>query len=492
MEHNRWSKSVMGNQTNAYQSHVVGGRYLLGPPLGRGGMAEVRQSQDQNLERPVAIKILRADLASNPALRARFEGEARSAARLRHPHVVSVFDTGEDDGVPFIVMELLPGDTLADRIRSGPLAEATVRRLASQVLGALDAAHSAGILHRDVKPANILFDSDGTAKVGDFGIAKSMEAEVETDLTTTGDVLGTPAYVAPERAEGKAATAVSDLWSLGVVLYEALTRRRPFSGDSAFAAALAARQGSITPLSSLRPDLSARMVQVVERALSPDPADRFASAADMATALGVGLAGAGPNRRLADRELTAVGETGLLTATLPLPPEDAALSPATQRLHAEPGPSPIEAKAPGGAHRKKRRSRTGRWDWLAAGTAALVTLVALAASGALSGSSAPATTGHGSTGSIHAARTHSGASTTAPVTTAPPPSLPATTAPPTTAPPPTPPATTAPPTTAPPPGPPATTAPSETSPASNDGGNPHGGGQGDQGGGHGHQGGQGH
>jgi serine/threonine-protein kinase len=489
MEHNRWSTSMMTNQTNAHQGHVVGARYLLGPTLGRGGMAEVRQSQDQNLQRPVAIKLLRADLASNPGLRARFEGEARSAARLRHPHVVSIFDTGEDDGVPFIVMELLPGDTLADRIRSGPLSEAAVRTLASQVLGALDAAHSAGILHRDVKPANILFDIDGAAKVGDFGIAKSMEAELETDLTTTGDVLGTPAYIAPERAEGKAATAVSDLWSLGVVLYEALANRRPFSGDSAFAAALAARQGSITPLSSLRPDLSPRLERVVERALSPNPADRFASAADMATALGVGLAGAGPNRRLADGELAAVGETGQLTATLRLRPEDAALPPSTQRLDAAPGTRPIEGKGRGGAHRKKRRSRARRWSWLAAGAAALATLVALAASGVLGGSSTPATTGNSSTGSTHPAHSHSGAPARSSASL-PPATPPSTTPPATTAPPPSQPAVS--PTTAPPPSQPATTAPPETSPASNGAGNPHGGGQGDQGAGHGHSGGQGH
>jgi serine/threonine-protein kinase len=308
-----------------------------------------------------------------------------------------------------------------------------------------------------------------------------MEAEVESDLTTTGDVLGTPAYIAPERAEGKAATAVSDLWSLGVVLYEALANRRPFSGDSAFAAALAARQGSITPLSSLRPDLSPRVVQVVERALSPNPADRFASAAAMATALGVGLAGAGPNRRLADHELMAVGETGQPTATQPLPPEDVAIPPYTQRLDADPGArARNEGKAGAGAHRRKRRSRAGRWAWLAAGAAALVTFLALAASGALSSSA------HGTTGNSHPAQSRVPPTT---VTTAAAP--PSTVAPSTTAPPPT----TAPPTTAPPPSQPATTAPPETSPPSDGAGNPHGGdqgGQGDQGAGHGHSGGQGH
>jgi hypothetical protein len=219
--------------------------------------------------------------------------------------------------------------------------------------------------------------------------------------------------------------------------------------------------------------------------LSPNPADRFGSAAAMATALGVGLAGAGPNRLLADHELTAVGDTGQFTATQPLPPEQVAIPRYTQRLDADPGTrARHEGKAGPGAHRKKRRPRTGRWGWLAAGAAALVTLVALAASGALSGSSA-----HGTTGNGHAARSRVPPTTV--TTIAAPPS---TVAPATTAPPPTEAPTTAPPTTAPPPSQPATTAPPETSP-SNGAGNPHGGGQGDQGdqaAGHGHPGGQGH
>ncbi|MBO0894573.1 MAG: serine/threonine protein kinase, partial [Acidimicrobiales bacterium] len=268
----------------------MGGRYQLGPVLGRGGMAEVRRGRDLKLDRPVALKLLRPDLASHRAIRASFEGEARSAARLRHPHVVSIFDTGEDRGVPYIVMELLPGATLADRIRAGRLEESAVRPLAAQVLGALDAAHSAGILHRDVKPANILFDDEGGAKVTDFGIAQAMEGGVAAELTSPGDVLGTPTYVAPERTEGRAASPASDLWSLGVVLYEALTQKRPFPGDTAVAAALSAQQGSMTPLSRLRPDLSPRLVATLERAVAPRPADRFTSAAAMAADLGVGLA----------------------------------------------------------------------------------------------------------------------------------------------------------------------------------------------------------
>lgn len=465
---------------------VVGGRYRLGPVLGRGGMAEVRRGRDLRLERPVAVKLLRAELASDPQLRARFEREARAAARLRHPHAVWIYDTGEDAGLrPFIVMELLPGETLADRISAGPLPESSVRRLASEILGALDAAHSAGILHRDVKPANILFNDEGAAKVADFGIAKTTEAGVDTDLTTTGHVLGTLAYLAPERTEGKAATPASDLWSLGVVLYEALTGQRPFSGNSAFAAALAARQGTMTPLAGLRPDLSPRLAAGIERAVAPRPGDRFASAAAMAAAIGVGLAGAGLSRRGEDGS-KLVGETKRLTAeTGRLPPEETAGAAPTRQLagaQGRKGSRPSERKGRAGAHRKKRRRRA----WLAAGVTAVVALVAVvavAAGGVLGGSTAPRTTGDSSPG--HTSPGHSRSSASTPASTL----TPLSTGPTTTSPPP--PSTTAPATTVPPPSLTTTTAPPPTSPLPKGRGpHPGHGGPGDQGGGGGGSGGQ--
>jgi serine/threonine protein kinase len=369
-------------------------------------MADVHQGRDLRLQRPVALKLLRADLASSPALRASFTGEARSAARLRHPHVVSIFDTGEDGGVPYIVMELLPGATLADRIRAGRLEESTVRPLASQVLGALDAAHSAGILHRDVKPANILFDTEGGAKVADFGIAQAMEGGVAAELTSAGDVLGTPAYVAPERAEGRAASPASDLWSLGVVLYEALTQKRPFPGDTAIAAALAARQGSMTPLSNLRPDLSPRLVAVVERAVAPAPADRFASAAAMASALGVGLAGASPSRRLKEDGPALPPETRRMIPAGLLPPAQVAAGLSARLIAAHPGSgmsTPIGNKRP--ARPRKRGVRVARGAWLALAATAMIVLalVATGLSGVMGSASGPraadsASSGHGAPG----------------------------------------------------------------------------------------------
>jgi serine/threonine protein kinase len=258
-------------------------------------MSEVRDAWDLRLERPVAVKLLSADLAANSDIRSRFEREARSVARLRHPHVVSVFDCGIHQGIPFVVLERLPGETLADRIRAGPLSEPWVRRLASEILGALDHAHRAGIVHRDVKPANILLTDEGAAKVADFGIAKTMDPMATSGLaTSTNQVLGTIAYLAPERIDGKSATPASDLWSLGVALHEALTGRRPFTGDTPLAEALAARQGQITPLSIRRPDVSSRLAAVIERCLAPAPELRYQSAGAMAQALGVALAGTGP------------------------------------------------------------------------------------------------------------------------------------------------------------------------------------------------------
>src|ERR1700730_3693546 len=177
---------------------LAGGRYEVAEVIGTGGMGEVRAGRDLRLGRDVAIKLLRADMASQPAIRERFEHEARLAARLLHPHVVAVFDSGEEAGVPYLVMERLSGRTLADEIASGPLDCEVVRVIGIQILDALDAAHTANLVHRDVKPGNVLVATPGSWKVGDFGIAKSLEAS-DPSLTVLGMIIGTPAYLAPER-----------------------------------------------------------------------------------------------------------------------------------------------------------------------------------------------------------------------------------------------------------------------------------------------------
>jgi eukaryotic-like serine/threonine-protein kinase len=259
-------------------------RYELGDVVGRGGMGEVRAATDVRLHRKVAVKLLRADLAEIDEVRSRFEGEARAAAALVHPNVVAVFDAGEEDGAPYIVMELLPGRTLADELAGGPLSTPEVYDLAVSLLGALEAAHHAGIVHRDVKPGNVLRAAGGAWKVADFGIAKV--AEAAGDLTMTGMTIGTPAYLAPERIGGEPATPATDLYATGVVLYEALTGRKPFVSDNSMALAERIRAGRAPALRELVPDVEPTLEHVIDRAMATDPRRRFARAADMRRALG--------------------------------------------------------------------------------------------------------------------------------------------------------------------------------------------------------------
>jgi serine/threonine protein kinase len=249
-------------------------------------MAEVYEGLDTRLGRSVAVKLLRAEYAGDAARRRGLSAEARAAARLSHPNVATVYDVGEDEGRPCIVMELVTGGTLARRLQDPPMGQEEAVRLITQVLAALDAAHRAGIVHRDIKPGNILLTEDGTAKVADFGIAKALEpAPADVDLTVTGEVMGTPRYLAPERAAGEQATVSSDLWAVGVVLYEALTGRPPFDADTPLGLAIAAERGDLVPPEVYRPDLSPALGAVVARALAPRPLERFTSASEMAAAL---------------------------------------------------------------------------------------------------------------------------------------------------------------------------------------------------------------
>ena len=270
------------DEDGASESPTLAGRYELGALLGHGGMGTVRDAVDRRLGRSVAVKILRADLAEQPRARRRFETEAHAAARLAHPNVVTVFDSGEDDGIPFLVMERLPGRTLADELAAGPLPLERARAVVREVLSALAAAHAAGIIHRDIKPGNVLLTEDGHVKVSDFGIAKTVD---DLDQTQTAELVATPGYLAPERLAGEAASQRSDLYSVGVLLYEALSGRRPFERDTPLAMMLAVERGEAVPLRSHRPALSPDVVAVVERAMSVDPKDRFDSAVEMAAAL---------------------------------------------------------------------------------------------------------------------------------------------------------------------------------------------------------------
>ncbi|MCU1375801.1 MAG: serine/threonine protein kinase, partial [Actinomycetia bacterium] len=269
-------------------AQVLDGRYEVGARIGSGGMGEVRRGVDRRLGRDVAIKFLRPDLAEQPAVRGRFEHEAQVAARLSHASAVTVFDSGEDDGVPYLVMECLPGRTLADALSEGPLPEDQVRELAVDLLGALGAAHALGIVHRDVKPGNILFTNEGRVKLADFGIAKSADL---VDQTMAGQLVGTPAYLAPERLRGEEASPSTDLYSLGVVLYEALVGRKPFVGDTPIALAYAIDNSSPPPVQAQLPAIDAVLGEAIHRALAKDPAVRFPDAGSMARVIsGEGLA----------------------------------------------------------------------------------------------------------------------------------------------------------------------------------------------------------
>jgi serine/threonine-protein kinase len=280
---------------------VLGGRYELRGVLGRGGMAEVRDGWDTRLDRAVAIKLMHPVLGMQPETRTRFESEARSAAALNHPHIVAVHDSGEHHGMPFIVMERLSGFSLADQIERGPLPVPMARKVLDDVLDALTAAHDAGILHRDIKPGNILFTPSGEAKVTDFGIAKTAAAGV----TMTGQIVGTMAYLSPNRLLGQPATPSDDLYAVGVVGYEALAGRRPFLPDHPGALARAIMDEQPPPLRALRPDVDPVLAAVIERAMARDPGLRFHNARAMRAALAgtVPVAAPGPPGPLGTRVL---------------------------------------------------------------------------------------------------------------------------------------------------------------------------------------------
>ena len=281
---------------------VLGGRYELRGVLGSGGMGVVHDGWDARLRRPVAVKELRPELAGQPEVRRRFEAEARAAATLSHPHVVAVYDTGEDAGVPWIVMERMPGPSLAELLRAGPLPQAQVRAVLEGVLGALVLAHDRGIAHRDVKPGNVLVAAGGAVKVTDFGIAKSAGA---TEHTATGMVLGTVAYLSPARLLGAPATGADDLWATGVLAWECLLGHRPFDGDNLLALARAISAHPTPPVSAAAPGVDPVLAGVIDRLLARDSAERYPDARAPLAALRAGAAVVAAPTRPATRVLPA-------------------------------------------------------------------------------------------------------------------------------------------------------------------------------------------
>jgi eukaryotic-like serine/threonine-protein kinase len=255
---------------------VVGDRYQVEARIGAGGMAEVYRGTDPVLGRTVAIKVLLPQFARDASFVARFRREAMAAARLNHPNIVGVFDTGADGDTQYIVMEFIEGRTLADVLASGRRPSTTQSiELAQRIAGALSAAHEQGIVHRDIKPANVMVTREGQVKVMDFGIARIQTVETAPQ---TSSVLGTPTYLSPEQAQGLSVDERSDLYSLGVVLYELLAGRPPFTGDSPVAIAYKQVNETPPPPSSLNPEVAPALDAVVMKALAKNPANRYQTA----------------------------------------------------------------------------------------------------------------------------------------------------------------------------------------------------------------------
>ncbi|MBI2684349.1 MAG: serine/threonine protein kinase [Actinobacteria bacterium] len=267
-------------------THVLGGRYRLDEPIGGGGAASVWRGRDLTLDRDVAIKRLHARLRDDSQYAERFAREAQVVSRFNHPSVVTLVDRGEDDGEPFMVFELIDGEDLKARIlRSGPLAPAHAAVVCAQIADALAYAHERGVVHRDVKSQNVMLTRDGAAKLTDFGIAYFLDMEGRSELTRTGTLVGTSDYLAPEQATGRAVDGRTDIYSLGVVLYECLTGQLPFRADNALALALRHVNEPVPDPRSVRPDIPSDIAVATLRATAKRPTARFPDAATMARAL---------------------------------------------------------------------------------------------------------------------------------------------------------------------------------------------------------------
>jgi serine/threonine-protein kinase len=277
------------------QPRLLGGRYELDGVVGRGGMAEVYRARDIRLDRVVAVKTLREDLARDHTFQARFRREAQSAASLNHPSIVAVYDTGEDnlgpEPVPYIVMEYVDGQTVRDLLRDDRrLLPERALEITDGVLRALDYSHRNGIVHRDIKPANVMITRSGDIKVMDFGIARAV-SDAQATMTQTAQVIGTAQYLSPEQARGERVDARSDLYSAGCLMYELLTGRPPFSGDSPVAIAYQHVTENPIPPSRIDPEIPPWIDAIVLKSMAKNPADRYQSAGEMRSDIQRGLAG---------------------------------------------------------------------------------------------------------------------------------------------------------------------------------------------------------
>jgi eukaryotic-like serine/threonine-protein kinase len=343
------------------QPRLLGGRYELDGIVGRGGMAEVFRARDIRLDRIVAVKTLRDDLARDQTFQARFRREAQSAASLNHPSIVAVYDTGEDmvgpTPVPYIVMEYVDGRTLRDLLRDDRrLLPERALEITDGVLRALDYSHRNGIVHRDIKPGNVMLTRNGDVKVMDFGIARAV-SDAQATMTQTAQVIGTAQYLSPEQARGERVDARSDLYSTGCLLYELLTGRPPFTGDSPVAIAYQHVRENPVPPSRVDPEIPSWADSIVLRAMAKDPGDRYQSAGEMRNDIQRALQGmpvAAPTRMDAYQGTRRMGQaTQMAGATSAIPPYDYG----------------GEDEPPGGGRKK--------WPWVVAALVAVAIIAGL-------------------------------------------------------------------------------------------------------------------
>ncbi len=342
---------------------IIDGRYRVGARIGTGGMADVFLAEDLQLGRQVALKILHRRFAEDQEFVERFRREASSAAGLSHPNVVHVFDRGEWGGTYYIAMEYLPGESLKTLVRrGGPVDPATAIDYVIQILRAARFAHQRGVIHRDLKPHNVIVDEEGRVRVTDFGIARAGAS----DMTQTGSIMGTAQYLSPEQAQGHAVSAASDIYAIGIVLYELLTGTLPFDGETAVTIALKQVSEAPMPPSAVNPAVPPALDAVVLRALAKDPQQRFASAGEFIAALeqvraGLDQPDVGDTARFAALELAAAAGGSVSSPPAP-PPAALAVPPLSED---EPEPDDEEA-------RRRRR----RW-WIAAGVVALLVVAGI-------------------------------------------------------------------------------------------------------------------
>lgn len=279
-------EDLTGKQFGAYQ--IVG-------PLGEGGMAAVYKAYQPAMERYVALKVLPRHFANDPQFTARFQQEAKLLAQLQHPHILPVFDYGQSDGYTYIAMPFVQSGTLADSLQGQPLPLARICQVITQVGEALNYAHTRGLIHRDVKPGNVLIDESGNCLLTDFGLARMVEESVK--LTNSGAIVGTPAYMSPEQGSGQKLDARSDIYSLGIILYEMVTGRVPYRAETPIAVIFKHIQDPLPPVHTLNPNLPEAVELVVLKALSKNPEDRYPTAGDMARSLQASLAETPPAPR---------------------------------------------------------------------------------------------------------------------------------------------------------------------------------------------------